>query len=311
MPRSGFVFLFCLMMSCSNNKPAEKVENNFSYEELAKSFKQVSVPYQLSDSFLVSSKDTNSIRFAEFETMIDSLKTSTLGKAKAKYIPLALLKVPKAESYMIVRANAGNKKAAYLLAFDNKQKFSAAMPFLLPDNDRTTFQSSSIDRSYSIIKSISKKGANDVMVDGKEVYGFDASSGRFNLILTDKLENEAREMINPIDTLGQMHKFSGDYYLDKHSLVSVRDGRNANQLNIFIYLDRNKGKCIGELKGEILVKDKAAVFRQSGNPCALELVFGNNTVTLKEKEGCGSSRGVDCVFDGTYAKKKKPKSKTK
>jgi hypothetical protein len=81
-------------------------------------------------------------------------------------------------------------------------------------------------------------------------------------------------------------------------------------------MEKNKGQCSGEIKGDAEMSGaNTAVFRQGGDPCVLQLTFSANSVTLKELEGCGSRRGLECSFDGTFKKKKtdveKKEAKTK
>ena len=44
------------------------------------------------------------------------------------------------------------KSAVFLLAFDKKDKFIAAMPALVPDNKKETSQSFMMDKRYTITK---------------------------------------------------------------------------------------------------------------------------------------------------------------
>ncbi len=71
---------------------------------------------------------------------------------------------------------------------------------------------------------------------------------------------------------------------------------------------KNNGECIGELKGEAILKGtNKAVYREPGEPCVLEFTFTSSSVTVKETEACGSRRGLRCSFDGVYPRKKDPK----
>lgn len=310
MLRTGIVLLVLCFWGCGNDKrDAKDDDNDYSYTSLTKRFKSITPPYQLSDTGLSNNKDTATIPYGEFVAKLDSIKIPFFAKEKVKYIPLVSIKGSKKETYLIIKAVGKTKKAAYLVVYNN-ENLNAALPFLLPDNDPRTSQLSTIDRSLAITKAVSKKDEEGTAIDGKEVYSFNSEANSFNLVLTDMFDNAGTELINPIDTLPQTHKYAGDYYLNKKSLVSVRNGRSDKQLNVFIHLENNDGNCTGELKGEILIKDNMASFRQSGNPCVVELKFSNKSVALKEQGGCGSSRGMDCSFDGTYSKRKIDKSKT-
>jgi hypothetical protein len=127
--------------------------------------------------------------------------------------------------------------------------------------------------------------------------------------MTDVLDDKAQEVINPIDTFARTHQFAGDYIKDKRNMVSIRNGRSENEINFFIHFERMEGECNGELKGTaLLTSSKTAVYRQGGDPCVLEFHFTNSSVSLKEVEGCGSHRGVKCVIEGSFPKKKTPKT---
>jgi hypothetical protein len=306
MLRTGIVLIGFVLWSCNSGKPDE---NGFSYKKFSELFPSEVTSYQLSDAGLLSNKDTTTIRSAEFEKFIsDSIKRKLFGKTgKVKYIALARVKAPGETNYYIVKAVNGNKKAALLLPFTNDQ-FDIVFPFLVPDNDPTTTQVSTIDKSNAIIKAISQRKSGGEVAEGREVYQYVPEARQFTLLLTNPLNNTA-EIINPIDTLPRKHKFAGDYVKDKKNFISVRDGRSANELLLFIHIEN--GDCSGEIKGTLLLTSSVrAVYRQGGDPCQLSFQFGSNSVSVKEDGGCGSRRGLDCSFDGTFKRKKEAKPKT-
>ncbi|MGZ3844518.1 MAG: hypothetical protein ACXVBH_00585 [Flavisolibacter sp.] len=300
MIRTGVVLLVILLWSCGNGKTDE---NGFSYEKFAGLFPKEQAAYQLSDADLLSDRDTAVIRSPEFAKFIsDSLKNKLFGKGtKVRYVAMARVKAPKNTTYYIVKASGGGKKVALLMPFTNDQ-FDVAFPFLVPDNDATTSQLSSIDKSNAIIKAVSQKKSAGDIAEGREVYQYVPGARKFTLLLTNPLNNIA-EVINPIDTLARKHRFSADYMKDKKNYISIRDGRSSNELLFFIHIE--KGDCSGEIKGTLLLTaSNRAVYRQSGEPCQLSLQFLGNAITVKEGGGCGSRRGLDCSFDGTYNRKK-------
>jgi hypothetical protein len=306
MLRTGIVLIGFVLWSC---KSGNTDESGFSYEKFSALFPSEQVSYQLADADLLSNKDTTSIRSAEFQAFIsDSVKRKLFGKAgKVKYIALARIKAPKNTSYYIVKAINGNKKVALLVPFTN-ERFDAVFPFLIPDNDATTKQTSTVEKSNAIIKGISQRKPGGEVAEGREVYQYVPEAKQFTLLLTSPLNNTA-EVINPIDTLSRKHKFSGDYQKNKKNFVSIRDGRNSNELLVFIHIE--DGDCSGEIKGSLLLTSSThGVYRQSGDPCQLSFQFKSNSVVLKEDGGCGSRRGLDCSFNGTYTRKKAAKPKT-
>lgn len=306
MIRTGIVLLVLVLWSCKSGK---KEDQGFSYEKFAGLFPSEKNTYQVSDADLANNKDTTAIHYPEFAKFIsDSIKTKLFGKGnKVKYIAMAKVKAPKNTNYYIVKATGGGKKAVLLLPFTNN-KFDVTFPFLVPDNDPTTTQVSSIDKSNAIIKSVTQKKTSGEVVEGKDVYQYVPESKNFTLLLTNPLNNKA-EVINPIDTLQRKHKFSGDYIKDKTNYVSIRDGRSAKELLLFIHIE--KGECSGEIKGTLLLTaSNRGVYRQAGDPCELNFQFSGNTISVKEGGGCGSRRGLDCSFDGSYTRKKETKSKS-
>jgi hypothetical protein len=221
---------------------------------------------------------------------------------------------PKGETYLFIKTSTKHIQSVFVLAFDSKQQFVAGMPALRLDNNRVTTQSMVIDRTFGITKGVSLRNADGSMSDGKDVYVLNPDTKNFLLIMTDALNEKITELINPIDTLPRRHKLSADYSAGKMNMVSVRDGRRANQLSFFIHFERNNGACSGELKGEATIKTaNTAEYRKEGDPCVLKFIFSATAVTLKEEESCGNRRGLNCAFDGSFARKKyvKPSSGAK
>lgn len=314
MRKLGFVLFCCIMLACTNKKEEVKEEENgFSYEGFSKLFLPSFLPYQLTDSGLASSKDTTIIRSPEFAKLIpDSIKNKIFPKgSKIKYTPLIKVRVPKAETYFLVKAFSGNKKAALLLSFDADGNYATTFPFLIPDDDASTSQSTSMDKSYTISRNTIRRKSGQVIAEGKNVYVYNSDAKQFTLIMTDVLDEQSGDLINPIDTLPRTRKFAGDYGKGKRNIVSIRDGRTSNQAIAFVHLEKNEGSCIGELKGEILFTSSTrAVYRQGGDPCVLEFSFSSSSVSLKEIEGCGNHRGLDCAMEGSFPKKKEAKAKS-
>jgi hypothetical protein len=307
MYRIGIVLIGLVVLGSCKSK--ESKETGFSYEKFAELFPSEQRTYQLSDADLLSNKDTTAIRSAEFAKFIsDSIKTKLFGKgSKVKYIALARVKAPEKTSYYIVKASSGSKKAALLLPF-TKDQFDVVFPFLIPDSDPTTTQLSTIDKSNAIIKAVSQKKSGGEIAEGRDVYQYVPEAKQFTLLLTNPLNNKA-EVINPIDTVSRKHKFAGDYIKDKNNFVSIRDGRSANELLLFIHIA--KGDCSGEIKGTLLMTSSTkGVYRQGGDPCELSFQFSGNSVSVQEGGGCGSRRGLDCSFNSTYTKKKVAKLKS-
>ena len=138
------------------------------------------------------------------------------------------------------------------------------------------------------------------------------TSNGFTLILTEPNVEIMEDVINPIDTLPQKNKYTGDYIASKKNFISFRDGKNSSEILFFVHFEKNKGECVGELKGTArFVSSKMAQYKESGNPCTLEFTFTSSAVSMKEVEGCGSYRDIQCFFEGRYPKKKTKAVKSK
>lgn len=316
MYRIGLVVLGCLLLACSGNNDRNEEANTAGDNDLpavfTKSFKEVPVPYQLTDTSLLKDegKDTLSSRYLS-PLLPDSLKEQAFGQTtKIRYAPLAKFVEKDRNAYYVVKGSAGGRKAAFLLVFDKDGNYGSAMPFLVPDKKDATSQTSTIDKSFTITRSIMERSSGAVMGEGKEVLSYDGTEKRFSLIMTDMLNNDAAVLINPIDTFPKTHRLAGDYVKNKKNLVAIRDGRYENQLLVYIHTESSDGECKGELKGEfILTGSTTAVYRQGGDPCILGLTFTGNSVTLNEERGCGNYRGLDCPLEGKFTRKKDEKKK--
>lgn len=319
MYRIGFAVLSCLLLACNGKEETKDgadtaAEDNTSLA-FTKRFKSRPVPYQLSDTALLANKDTATLSGQYLSSVVpDSTLKKLFGKGKVKFTPMARLTDKNDDNYYIVKGTAGEKKAVLVVVLDKSGSYGATLPFLVPDNDPATAQSSTIDKSFAITRSTMLRSGNDVGSEGKEVLAYDAAEKQFTLVMTDLLNDRPAVLVNPIDTFPKTHRLAGDYYLNKKNLVAVRNGRHPNQILVYIHTENSEGDCRGELKGEFIVTSSTtAVYRQGGDPCVLGLTFTGNKVDIQEESGCGNYRGLDCPLEGTFTRKKeeKPKEATK
>jgi hypothetical protein len=306
------IFLMILIFFACKGKTLKEGDPEYDYEHFSKLFKNASLPYQLSDTSLINNKDTTTIRIQSFSALItDSIGKKNLGKGvKIKYIPLWKYQTND-NYYFIVKAEGAHKKAALLIILNKNHQLVASFPFLIPDSDATTMQVSSIDKTFSISKTVLQKRSNNVNAEGKDVYVYDKDAKKFVLVMTDPLDERQVEIVNPIDTLPRHHKLAGDYLKDKRNIVSIRDGRRPNLLTVFVHIETDND-CNGEIKGEaIITSPTSAIYQQAGDPCGLKLNFKGSSVSLTEQGACGSRRGLDCRFEGSFVKKKATKPRQK
>ena len=120
--------------------------------------------------------------------------------------------------------------------------------------------------------------ADNKVLYSRNGYAFNESANNFTEVMNDTNEEKANDIINPIDTLAQLNKYSGDYITDKKNFISIRDGKNARTYIFFIHFEKNKATCVGELKGEMsLVNETNAVYQESGDPCVINFKFSTST----------------------------------
>ncbi|RYY98613.1 MAG: hypothetical protein EOO11_07540 [Chitinophagaceae bacterium] len=310
----GILFLLIGVAACGggDQKPAAGKTGegtDAGNGSFAGQFREVKLPYSLTDTALLDGTDTSTLRHTGFtESLPDSLRSELFPGGKVRYTPLARMAAEGGGAYYVVKAAAGARKAALLYVCDKEQRIVGVFPFLVPDGDASTSQASSIDKSYSITRSVVQKKDNETASDGKDVYIYNTALKSFTLIMTDPLEDR-RDVLNPIDTLKRTHPLAGDYVRNERNFISVRDARSTSEISFYIHFEKDED-CNGELKGTaLLTSSKTAVYRQGGDPCVLELTFGANSVTMREMEGCGSHRGLKCLFEGNFPRKKEVSSK--
>ncbi|MBC7946488.1 MAG: hypothetical protein H7Y42_01310 [Chitinophagaceae bacterium] len=278
-------------------------------------FPEMTPPVVMTDSLLNrKEKDSLAINpnvFAQF--IPDTVLLKVFSKSdKAKVYPVARIVAKGGETYLFAKSTGGDKKAAYVFAFDKKDKYLDGFPIFRVDALPLTQQSASIDKGMNLTSSVIRKNADGNSSEGKDVYGLSQGSGKFQLIMTDALDDKLTEILNPIDTFPRKFKYATDYTNGKLNLVSIRDGRRKDLVSFFIHFEKNNGECTGELKGEAVIKSPNVVeYREGGDPCVLRMSFTNAAVTVKELEGCGARRGLRCSFDGVFPRKKEAKAPVK
>lgn len=303
-----------LLMCCKGKKIKLEDGDEVSISDFIEFFPDAGLPFRMADS-TITRKETDSllIGYTIFTQFVpDTVLSRQFGKkGKPKIYPLGKVVIKKNETYLFIKAMSPSRKAGYVLVFDKEQKFVASMPLVIADSDPSTSQQAEMDTKYTITTLRQKKSSAGQLLYKKDAYVFN-SAGIFTLILTESndMSNAVNTVINPIDTLPRKNKFSGDYVIDSKNFVSIRDGKKEGSLMFFIHFEKDKGTCVGELKGEALFTGASkAVFRQSNGPCVIDFNFTSSRVSIKESGACGTYRDIKCFFEGSFIKKKAPKQK--
>lgn len=308
----GLLFLWMVLVAgCKSKKASLSGDEPVEVSDFIDFFPDTRLPFQVADSNLLKrEKDSLLISHSVFTQFVpDSILSNFFGKnVKPRIFPMGKNRAD--ETYLFVKAVSGNKRTALVVAFDKKDQFIAAMPLLSLDQSSATQQRGIIDNRYTITKSVMRKNKDGSMAEGKDVYVLNSAAGNFMLIMTDAPDAKPTELVNPIDSFSRKQKYTADYGTGKMNLFSFRDGRRNDRLSFFIHFEKNNGDCVGELKGEAIIKSPTvAEYREGGDPCVLQFRFTSSSVIVKELEGCGSRRGLRCAFDGTYPRKKETRSK--
>ena len=306
----ALALLWLFLLACNNSREEPKKQQPDDSSQmttgLRASFTQAKVPYQLTDTMLAGVPALKEPPFDFSRFIADSIRHQYFGKkAVLKFTPLAYLPKDGKENFYIVQASAAKKKAAFLFVYDAEGRFAASTAFLLPDDNPNTSQTTVVDKAFTITKTTVIRDGAETVGEGKEVLAYEPSTKNFGIIMMDALNDNPSVLANPIDTFPRTNKLAGDYLFGKKNIVSVRDGRHANQLLVYIHTENETGDCIGQMKGEFLITSSAsATYRQGGDPCVLNLAFKGNTVSISEESGCGNYRGLDCKLAGSFTRKK-------
>ncbi|HET9824223.1 MAG TPA: hypothetical protein VFP87_02750 [Chitinophagaceae bacterium] len=308
-----FSVLFAVtLLACKHKKKVSlSGEEPVDIKDFIESFQPVNLPYQVMDTSVAKKKsDTLLISYKVFTTLVpDTILDKAFGKGvKPRIYPMGRIHTDQG-NYLFLKAFSTERKAALVLCFDKNNNFITGMPMLQVDANPATQQFFVIDKRYTLSKNIIRKNSDGSISDGKNVYVLNEPAKSFLLIMTDALDEPTVELINPIESFARKNKFSGDYVKNKLNLVSIRDSKKAGRMIFFVHFEK-KNNCVGEVKGEAtFTAGNTAMYHSSGDPCVLRFNFTSSSVTITEMEGCGSHRGVDCVFEGTFPKKKEPKKK--
>ena len=309
----GLCLLAWMLSGCKDKKRVALTgEEPVEVADFIEFFPEVSLPFIVADTTLSRKMgDSSLIAYSVFTQFVpDTIMKKEFGTAKPKLYPLGRVKEKGKETYLFVKAMQGTKRVGYLVTFDNKNNYLNTLTLVRPMPGFTTVQGT-LDRKYQISTYREKKDKQGELVSFKRnVYIYNSASNDFTLILTEPNEDIMEDVINPIDTLSQKNKYTGDYQTNKKNFISFRDGKNPSEVVFFTHFEKNKGECVGELKGTArFVSARMARYKEAGNPCTLEFTFTSSSVVMKEVEGCGSYRNIQCFFEGTYPKKKRKSTK--
>jgi hypothetical protein len=304
------VLFSVLVVSCKSKKVslAGNDDGELGVPEFIDYFQPLPLPYVVTDSILRRKEpEAASINYKLFTRLLpDSLLTRYYGATHPRLYAIGKIKVPKAETYVLVKCVSSGRRMLYIFCFDSKDHYSAAQPVLYSDNSSGVWGTVQMDAKYMLSLTRFRRGSDGQVYHTTDDYVYSDGSG-FSLILTESDENRNRVLpvYDPIDTLPRKHKFSGDYAQDKRNIIAIRDSREAGRFHFFVHFEKDNGQCKGELKGEAkFVSPGVARYRAYSDPCAVEFAFDDGGVSMKEVGGCGVHRDIKCFFEGYFQRRR-------
>ncbi len=306
------VWLLLIATACAEKKVDLSGETPLKPEDFIAAFAVIKPPFYAADTNLRKLSDTLTIGYKALQQFVpDSSLTPVIGTDKKLTIhPVGKIEKEN-ETYLLL--NFTNRKKQTRLAvfvLDKKKKFIAAKELLNTGADDGYIHTLSINREPTFVIGREKDSKDNTLMYTRSGWVYN-DAGLFMIVINDSNEDLKKAVvINPLDTLPRKNKFSGDYIRDKKNFISIRDNNKPNSYLFFVHFEKNGGNCTGELKGELLVKDAhSAQYADKGDPCVIDFRFEGNEVTIKETGTCGNRRGMKCLFDDSFVKKREPRKK--
>lgn len=305
----------CLLImagiACKNDKVSLSGDSPVEMKDFMEAFPTVALPFKIADSNMVKLADTTRISYPIFTEFIpDTVLTALYGKNAKKMLIHPVAKIEKEqEIYLLANLKVNGKTALFVFLFNNENKYISRYQLLSQQVKDEYARNVAITSEPTFIISREKTNSAGDFFYTRNGVAYNNGSGSFITVMSDNNEDlkKINEIINPIDTLPHKNKLSGDYVKDKRNFISLRDGNN-NKYIFFIHFEKNGGDCIGELKGNLTMRDAThGYFQESGDPCVIDFVFTGKSVSVKEQGNCGNHRGIKCFFDDAYNKIKDKK----
>lgn len=308
--------LLLSLLACKDKPIDLSGDSPVKTEDFFKAIRTLKLPFGVADTNLHKAADTMRIGAKVLAQFVpDSvLKTWKLSDKKTIIKPVGKIvkeKNKEQEIYVLLDVSKNKVHSLYAIVFNTQLQYVTSK--LLLDNSAQDgyVHLLSINREPTFLVGREKITADNQLMYTRNGWAFN-DAGIFMVVINDSNEDlkKRNEIINPIDTLPTRNKLSGDYIRDKKNFISIRDGKDPNNYLFFIYFEKNGGNCIGELKGDLQLRDKTnAQYKESGDPCVIDFRFEGSRLVVKEQGSCGNHRGIKCFFDDSYTKKNPSKKR--
>jgi hypothetical protein len=308
------LLLLVFLFACGDEKNSLSGDAPVDAEDFIAAFPDIKLPKTFYDTGLSRTGDTTTISRAVFVQFIpDSALTIIAGSnSKASIKPVGKIKSEE-ELYLLTKFTENKKSSLVVFVLDNDNKYLGAKGLVTNKVNDGYSHYVSINREPTFNIAREKFTKDNQMFYTRTGYAYNKDAG-FMVVVNDSNEDTRKQdsIINPIDTFTRVNKYSGDYLKDKKNFISLRDGKNANTYMFFVHFEKSNGECVGELKGELVMKDETTgQYTAGGDPCVINFKFSGSQIQMKEEGTCGNYRGIKCFFEDRYSKKKEPKAKQK
>jgi hypothetical protein len=314
MPKKLFYILLITLFACGEKKLDFSGATPLKPKDFLSIFPAITGNYVVADSNFTKLSDTTRIGLKAINQFIpDSVTSLYIGKEKnVSFYPVGKI-IKEKESYLLVNLILKHKIEMIVFVIDTKSNTYLASKFLLDNSTQDDYvHSISINKEPTFLLSQEKTGKDNLLQFSRTGWVYTAGVG-FMVVINDSNESPSKtNIINPIDTLPHKNKLSADYAQDKRNFISIRDGKNTSTYTFFLHFEKNEGSCIGELKGDLKMKDAThGVYTFNGDPCIIDFTFEDNEISFKETGSCGNHRGIKCFFNDQYTRKKEPRNSKK
>jgi hypothetical protein len=303
-----WIVLVLLFVACSDKSKDINIDDEIETVDFISSFPEKTLPIQFNYKDLIKKEsDSFFLKPSVVEKFIpDSIFNKEFPKIKnTRFFRKAKYKAEETEeTYLFLEAEGNNKKAIYLICFNEKNEFATGMKLLEKSAELGVAMEGVLDKRLTIIKTKNKETKDKKSYYEKSAFVYN-TEGVFTLILTESnAPIEKQTIYNPIDTMEKKNPLSGDYKIDDKNFVSIRDASKAGKLQFFINIEKPGGKCNGSFRGDLVqIKPNIYHYSKADDHCVMEFSFTGKRVQIRELEACGNHRGVRCSFDGKYNKK--------
>jgi hypothetical protein len=312
MRKIAIAICIITIISCKNNTTNLSNDSAIKPNQFIAAFKPLENNFFATDTNIFELADTVSINHNLLSRFVPDTLVNRLTFGDKKTIFHAIGRISKTtETYIVFLTIKNKKPLVSVLVFDKENNFLAEKDLLSPHTDAQGYKYNlSINKEPTFYIS-REKYVNDKEVKFTKVgWAFNGKTFAAVVKETNERDEKLDEVINPIDTLPILNKYSGTYVQDDKNYIAIRDGKNKLEYHFFLHIDKNEGTCIGELKGSMQMVDSTnAIYNFAGDPCIIDFIFDRNIITIKEQGSCGNRRGMDCFFDDAYTKRKEAKKK--